>query len=49
MEVLKQLPNEEILMRICDSIDVCGDKPIWALNQMTVVVKISEARGSKKN
>ena len=30
-----------------DSIDRCHDKPIWALNQMTMVVLINGARGDR--
>jgi len=40
--------REEILLRCVDSVDRCNDKPIWALNQITLTTLISKARGNRK-
>ena len=40
--------RDEILVRMCDSVDACGDKPIWALNQMTLISRVVAARGNRK-
>ncbi|CAK8987604.1 Probable E3 ubiquitin-protein ligase ipaH7.8 (Probable RING-type E3 ubiquitin transferase ipaH7.8) [Durusdinium trenchii] len=53
IEVLEAICNDELareslLIRINDSIDACGDKPIWALNQMATVLLASRARGKRE-
>lgn len=40
--------REALLVRMSDSIDACGDKPIWALNQMHAVIATARARGNKE-
>ena len=40
--------KNQILIRISDSLDACNDKPIWALNQMQLVIEISKARGNRE-
>ena len=40
--------RNQILIRISDSLDACNDKPIWALNQMQLVIELSKARGNRK-
>jgi len=37
----------EVIQRMEDSLDACNDKPIWALNQLTLVGLISSARGNR--
>ena len=37
----------ELLTRMCDSVDTCADKPVWALNQTTLLVRILRARGNR--
>ena len=32
-----------ILTRIADSVDACNDKPVWALNQITVLQEVAKA------
>eukprot|EP00514_Thraustochytrium_sp_LLF1b_P005669 CAMPEP_0184527408 /NCGR_PEP_ID=MMETSP0198_2-20121128/11181_1 /TAXON_ID=1112570 /ORGANISM="Thraustochytrium sp., Strain LLF1b" /LENGTH=550 /DNA_ID=CAMNT_0026919063 /DNA_START=146 /DNA_END=1795 /DNA_ORIENTATION=- len=39
--------RSEIIQRMEDSLDACHDKPIWALNQLTLVGLISSARGDR--
>jgi len=39
------LARDELVARMGDSVDACGDKPIWALNQMTLLAKVARARG----
>lgn len=39
--------REAICIRMSDSSDACGDKPIWALNQMYQHVLIVQARGDR--
>ncbi|GBG24521.1 Disease resistance protein TAO1 [Hondaea fermentalgiana] len=40
--------REEVLTRISDSVDACADKPIWALNQITLIAKLAHARGDRE-
>lgn len=40
--------REELLTRMGDSVDACGDKPIQALNQMAVIVRTVHARGRRE-
>jgi len=40
--------RDEIIARMSDSIDACGDKPIWALNQITLISMIAKARGDRE-
>eukprot|EP00514_Thraustochytrium_sp_LLF1b_P011908 CAMPEP_0184546478 /NCGR_PEP_ID=MMETSP0199_2-20130426/4978_1 /TAXON_ID=1112570 /ORGANISM="Thraustochytrium sp., Strain LLF1b" /LENGTH=651 /DNA_ID=CAMNT_0026940889 /DNA_START=243 /DNA_END=2195 /DNA_ORIENTATION=+ len=37
-----------MIQRIEDSIDICYDKPLWALNQLTLAALVAKARGNKK-
>jgi len=37
-----------ILTRIADSVDACNDKPVWALNQITVLQEVAKARGNRQ-
>mmetsp|Transcript_8380 Transcript_8380/g.15388 ORF Transcript_8380/g.15388 Transcript_8380/m.15388 type:complete len:963 (+) Transcript_8380:57-2945(+) len=50
-KVLERLNNAEcqveMFQRMADSLDACHDKPIWALNQLTLVGLISIARGDR--
>lgn len=39
--------RDEVLTRISDSVDACADKPIWALNQITLISKLAHARGHR--
>lgn len=39
--------RSEIIGHMVDSVDACGDKPIWALNQLTLVGLIGQARGDR--
>lgn len=53
MEALETLATdeyarEEIITRMVDSVDTCGDKPIWALNQISLVSRVAHARGDKE-
>jgi len=38
----------EVIQRMEDSLDACHDKPIWALNQLTLVGLIASARGDRE-
>ncbi|GBG34214.1 Leucine-rich repeat containing protein [Hondaea fermentalgiana] len=40
--------REGLCIRMADSGDACGDKPIWALNQMKQTVLVAEARGERQ-
>jgi len=40
--------RENLLIRISDSIDACGDKPVQALNQMKAVIDTCRARGNRE-
>ncbi|GBG34058.1 Disease resistance-like protein CSA1 [Hondaea fermentalgiana] len=53
VDVLRLLVDEEdardeLLTRMGDSVDACGDKPIQALNQMAVIVRTVNARGNRE-
>ncbi|GBG24240.1 Ryanodine receptor 1 [Hondaea fermentalgiana] len=53
VEVLRAVVDEvdardSLLVRISDSVDACGDKPIWALNQMQAVIATARARGDRQ-
>ncbi|CAK9009910.1 E3 ubiquitin-protein ligase SspH1 (RING-type E3 ubiquitin transferase SspH1) (Salmonella secreted protein H1) (Secreted effector protein SspH1) [Durusdinium trenchii] len=50
LELLAQdeYARDEIVARFVDAVDACGDKPIWALNQMTVLANIAHARGDRE-
>mmetsp|Transcript_21294 Transcript_21294/g.41752 ORF Transcript_21294/g.41752 Transcript_21294/m.41752 type:complete len:724 (+) Transcript_21294:568-2739(+) len=51
LELLASSENStqaELLSRIGDSVDTCGDKPIWALNQMCALAAISNARTNRE-
>jgi len=37
--------QEEVFMRMADSVDACHDKPVWALNQLQVLAETVKARG----
>jgi len=37
----------EVIQRMEDSLDACHDKPVWALNQLTLVGLVSSARGDR--
>ncbi|GBG34266.1 Importin subunit alpha [Hondaea fermentalgiana] len=43
-----EFAREEIIARMVDSVDTCGDKPIWALNQISLVSRVAHARGNKE-
>jgi len=51
-EVLEMLctdeaSRDELLIRMCDSVNACSDKPALALSHMTLLCEISHARGSR--
>ncbi len=39
--------REEVLLRCVDSVDRCGDKTIWALNQLMITARVARARGNR--
>ncbi|CAK9111844.1 Importin subunit alpha-6 (Karyopherin subunit alpha-5) [Durusdinium trenchii] len=39
--------REEIIARMLESLDACGDKPIWALNQLHLMSLTAHARGDR--
>ncbi|GBG23869.1 Disease resistance protein TAO1 [Hondaea fermentalgiana] len=39
--------REEVLERMGDAVDACGDKPVWALNQINLIAAIARARGDR--
>ncbi|GBG27871.1 Disease resistance protein RPP5 [Hondaea fermentalgiana] len=45
--VSDEVAREEVILRMVDSTDACDDKPIWALNQMQLLVETARARGSE--